>query len=607
MISLYELVDQGINPKDFFSRLSPQARKIALASWEFRARPGQRWVPGPEAITDYECGRGHGKTALGSEAICEAACDPDRWGGAALVGGRDPTQVRRDCLEGRAGIFATARRRAEAGLGPEITYTNYNDRVLRFASPRGGGVGLTVYWAASSNPQSFRGLNLGMAWLDEFGVWSHSVKDDTGANAWTSLRPALRVGLHPKIIITQTPGRAPEIRELQRDAERPECPTCRDAWDLENPGKHWTGEVGEEPWRLPRGDRPKVHPLLETRTTIPVRICPRCKHEITAKVRLVTGATLDNPHLSKETKELAIRALRSGSQAARFEFSPQGEADAAPKGALVKEENITMVVVPVSADHQDRWQATLDFLGAEQVVVFVDPAVTGSATSDDTGIVVACLRRVTTPEGHQHDQVVLLQDASLRAEENQQGDAPSILWAPRAYLLAQQWGASRIIVENNQGGEEVMSSLRTAIKNLPTEEATLKMIGEELQRPWTPVRGLPSIVPTARRMMAAAQNVHIETVHRRSPKPARWGWWGEGAARGEQAMACLSWLDGRSHWSPALAQATAYEPGAKKDEKKDRFDAAVAAAQVLLGVREIKGGVKDARGTSWMMTQPVNL
>lgn len=604
MISIYELADQGIDPHEFLAKLSPQARRSVLASWEWRARPGQRWTPGPEKITDIEAGRAWGKTAEGSEAIAEAACDPDRWGGAAIIGGRDPTQVRRDCLEGRAGIFAAARRRAEAGIGPGIAYTNYNDRLFRFEAPRGGGIGLTVYWAASSNPQSFRGLNLGLAWCDEFGVWHHAMKDDTGANAWKSLRPAMRVGPSPKIIITQTPGRSPEIRELQRDAERPECPTCQTNWHLDNKGKVWKGEPGDEPWRLPRSERPKVHPLLGTRTTTPVRTCPVCAQVITAEVRLVTGATLDNPHLPSETRELAIRALRGGTQASRFEFDPQGEADAAPKGALVNEDKIIKILVPVPADHQDRWEAVKDFLQIIRTVVFVDPAVTSTANSDDTGVVVAGLRRVTTPEGHTHEQVVLLQDASVRAEDVQ--GAPSAIWAPLAFRLAQEWSAEKISVETNQGGEEVLSSLRAALNQPPGEPELLIRIAEQLERPVL-VRGLPSLVPTARRMMGASTSVYIETVHRRSDKRTRWGWYGEGASRGEQAVACLSWLDGATHWAPALAQAVTYEPGAKKDDKKDRFDAAVAAAQVLQGVREVKGGIKEKGGSSWMMTSTPNL
>ena len=57
-------------------RLTP-AEVAALAdSWQFGARPGQAWTPGVEFITDFESGRGWGKTSVGSESICDAANDP---------------------------------------------------------------------------------------------------------------------------------------------------------------------------------------------------------------------------------------------------------------------------------------------------------------------------------------------------------------------------------------------------------------------------------------------------------------------------------------------------------------------------------------------------
>ena len=601
--SMYDLIDQGINPRDFIQRLEPKSRLAVLSSWKFRARPGQRWVPGPELITDYECGRGYGKNFSAAENTCDASECPERWGGFAVIGGPDPRQVKRDCLTGPSGLFAAAERRAKAGIGPGINYTNWNDRVLRFEAIKGGGSsGLTVYWGASSDPKSFRGPNYGLAWLDEFGVWYHNIKDEQGTNAFQALIPAMRAGPDPKIIITQTPSRAPEVRELQRDAERPPCNHC--ANEYLKAKEKWRGEPGQEPWRLPSSPRELVHPLLRTRTTIPVRTCPVCQNEVVARVRLVTGSTLDNPHLAKAARQNAERALMSGTPAARAEFDPQGEKDAAPKGALVREEDIQKIHVEVLQDHYDRWSYSLQQLHSQESIVFVDPAVTSGDNSDDSGLIVSCRRTITTTEGHQFNQVVALQDGTVRPDEVQ--GAPSAVWAPRAYWLALYWNASKIVIETNQGGEEVLSSVRAKISNPPTEDEILNAIAKELKRPVN-VRGQPSLIPTARRMQACAQRLQVESVHRQSNKTARWGWFGEGAARGEQAVASLPWLDGVRHWSPAINQGVNYEPpreGQRKSkEKKDRFDALIAAAQILLGVRETRGGeIKSTQGSSWMQT-----
>lgn len=587
--SIYELDLQGIDPKEFLGRLTPEVRHRLSASWAWRARPGQRWMPGPEFITDYECGRGYGKNFSAAENLCDAALDPDRWGGHACIGGPDPRQVKRDCLPA---LFRAASLRSKAGIGPDICFVNYNDRILRFEAIRG--VSLTVQWAASSDPKSFRGPNFGLVWCDEFGVWYHQTRDEAGKNAWQALLPAIRAGRDPKVIITQTPSKALEVLQLQRDAERPECPTCRDTTQATSP---WRGEPGQEPWRLPRSPRPLVHPLLQTRTTEPIRTCPVCLTSVTAQVRLVTGPTLDNPHIAPSAREQARRALAGNTPAARAEFDPQGESDATPQGSLVRPETITRIHLDVDPLDADRWLTTLTSLGSERVLVFVDPAVTATDSSDDTGLVVSCLRMVQGTSSS-YDQVVALQDGTVRPADVQ--GAPSATWAPKAVWLAMCWGAAKICVETNQGGEEVLASLRGQLGQIPDEDTILHRIAAEMGRPPI-VRGQPSLMPTVRRMRQTGITLIIEAVHRRSPKPARWGWFGESAARKEQAICCLSWLDGERHWLPALAQASAYEPARTKvKERKDRFDAVVGGAQVLLGVRETKQGVVKTEQQNWM-------
>lgn len=604
-ISLYTLLDQGIDPRQFLSSLSQATQRLLLASWAWRARPGQRWEPGAEFITDYECGRGWGKDFSASENLCDASEDPDRWGGYAVIGGPDPRQVKTVCLTGPSGLFAAAERRAKHG-GLGIVYKNYNDRLIRFESPRGGGTaGLTVYWAASSDPKSFRGPNYGLAWLDEFGLWYHAMKDEQGTNAWQALRPALRSGPNPKVIITQTPSRVLEVRTLQIEAERPECPTCQANFLAMAPGGQWRGNPGQEPWRLPSSPRILIHPLFGTRTTNPIRTCPSCNTEVTARVRLVTGSTLDNCHVAQSMRAEAERALAGGTAAARAEFDPQGELDQTPVGALVKEEDVPRIELTVDDRHPDRWNQVKDDLDITETVVFVDPAVTSGPLSDETGLVSVGVREIGDAHGNRWSQCVGLEDGTVRPDEVD--GAPSAVWAPKAVWMALCWGAQRIIVETNMGGEEVLASLRGALQRSPTEAELLQKIADALRRP-VQVRGYPSLVPTARRMMELFPQIRVESVHRRSGKPARFGWYGEGSCRKEQALACVGWLEGPRHWQRMLSVASSYEPSQDRkrgSEKKDRFDALVGGCQVLMKVRETKGGVLPSSGGGWMTQPPV--
>lgn len=81
-----------------------------------------------------------------------------------------------------------------------------------------------------------------------------------------------------------------------------------------------------------------------------------------------------------------------------------------------------------------------------KVIVGVDPAVTSKATSDETGIIVTGMDR----EGFGW----VLDDRS--------GHGTPIEWATRVWNAVLDWGATEVVVEDNQGGEMVLEVMRTA-------------------------------------------------------------------------------------------------------------------------------------------------
>ena len=601
-MNAYDLIGAGLSFEAVLSALSPRDRKALEASWDFWARPGQLWRPGPEFITDFEAGRGWGKDRAIAETIAGplVAGDPERWGGHAIIVGPDPTQVKRDCLFGPSGLFPAAERTSKAGLGPAIIERNLIDRWLRFEAPRGGGTGLTVYWASSYDPKSVHGANVGLVWWDEFGVSYHDRRDDQGNNAWEALLPAVRAGPDPKIVITQTPSRRPEVRALQRNAERPPCPKCQAMH------RAWRGEEGREPWRLPPSPQHKLHPLLDTRTTEPIRTCPKCHVRVVAEVRCVYGATTDNPAIATVARERAAAALATGQAWARLRFAPRGEVDSAAEGALIREDQLQRVAVAERASPQgrqiaDRWMVALAELeGVAEVVVAVDPASTASGTSDETGIAVVASRRY----GHLADlQAVALEDASVSADDvlDAGGGAPSAVWAPRAFWTAVVWGATRIVVEVNQGGDEVVSALREYVRRPLDQAAALR----ELRARVPELAGVSEarLGTLVNRLAASSRGIKVETIHRRASKATRFEWYGATASLGRQAVASLWWL-GAGHWQQALGQATSFEPttaGRRTSALKDRWDAVVSGAEVVLGVREThRGEIEEPQARGWL-------
>ena len=91
-----------------------------------------------------------------------------------------------------------------------------------------------------------------------------------------------------------------------------------------------------------------------------------------------------------------------------------------------------------------------------RIVVAIDPAVTSSSGSDETGIVVAGV----SGDGHYY----ILEDCSLRASPDG--------WARKAVAAYHKWGADRIIGETNNGGDMIELLLRQVDPSIPYKKVT---------------------------------------------------------------------------------------------------------------------------------------
>jgi len=90
------------------------------------------------------------------------------------------------------------------------------------------------------------------------------------------------------------------------------------------------------------------------------------------------------------------------------------------------------------------------FPALTRIVVAIDPAVTATDESNETGIVVAGI------DENEHGYV--LDDLSGRFSPAE--------WAERAVRAYDRWAADRIVAEVNQGGEMVEHTVRTAARDL---------------------------------------------------------------------------------------------------------------------------------------------
>lgn len=170
-------------------------QRTALArSWRLTARPTQLPPPGDWSVWLILAGRGFGKTRTGAEWVAALAA---RHPGArfALVG---PTahDAQAVMLEGESGLLAV-------GRGRNRPVWRASRRELHW--PNGAMAALV----SAVDPDSLRGPQFHFAWCDEIAAWSKV------ADVWANLRMGLRLGAHPRAVVTTTPRPLAFLRALQ--------------------------------------------------------------------------------------------------------------------------------------------------------------------------------------------------------------------------------------------------------------------------------------------------------------------------------------------------------------------------------------------------------
>lgn len=192
------------------------AQKAALAyNWKFWARPDQLCPEGDYWTTWLIlAGRGWGKTKTGSETIRDWACGstPLGKGQCKHIGlvAETSSDARDVMVEGPAGILACHPKDFRPTYEP-------SKRRLTWAN----GATATLYNAVE--PDQLRGPQHDALWGDEVAKWRYMQE------TWDQAQMGLRLGLHPRQIITTTPRPLPLIRKLLND---PSCVVTRGrTWD----------------------------------------------------------------------------------------------------------------------------------------------------------------------------------------------------------------------------------------------------------------------------------------------------------------------------------------------------------------------------------------
>ncbi len=173
-------------------------------AWESGARPDQ--LPPARALNGgvwtqwlVMGGRGAGKTRTGAEWVRGCALGHHGFARGPMpriaIVGETMADVRDVMIEGVSGLLSVH------GRGERPTWEPSRRR-LQWSN------GAIAQCFSAEDPESLRGPQFEGAWLDEFAKWR------LGQECFDMLQFGLRLGFHPRQIITTTPRPAPLLKRL---------------------------------------------------------------------------------------------------------------------------------------------------------------------------------------------------------------------------------------------------------------------------------------------------------------------------------------------------------------------------------------------------------
>ncbi len=198
------IVSEPLEVQDrFLNELSEGALLALPYLFEFWAMEHQLPPDGGWKTWVILGGRGAGKTRAGAEWVrseVEGArpLDPGRSRRVALVG-ETIEQAVTVMIEGESGILACS---------PPDRRPLWDATRKRLVWPNGAGA--RVY--SAHDPERLRGPQFDAAWVDELAKWKRADE------AWDMLQFALRIGEHPRKVVTTTPRSVGVLKGILKNA-----------------------------------------------------------------------------------------------------------------------------------------------------------------------------------------------------------------------------------------------------------------------------------------------------------------------------------------------------------------------------------------------------
>ena len=195
-------------PKDkvdeVYKQLGPKKVEELKHTWSFWARDEQLEPEGDWNTWFVNAGRGFGKTRAGVEWVREQVKRGAKRIAAVAATNSD---IERVMVKGESGFLNVCWKGDKTYKGGKMGYPEWSPtkRTLSWES------GAQVQFFSAEEPERLRGPQFELAWCDELAAWN---KDQ---DTWAMLQFCMRLGKHPRIMVTTTPKPTKLVREILKN------------------------------------------------------------------------------------------------------------------------------------------------------------------------------------------------------------------------------------------------------------------------------------------------------------------------------------------------------------------------------------------------------
>jgi len=199
---LKQLPDHEV--EEALGQLSKEQLEELQHTWRFWARPQQLEPKGLWNTWFINAGRGFGKTRAGAE-WCREQIKKGKKRGAAIASTN--SDIERVMVKGESGFLSICHKNDRTNRGVHIGYPEWSPtkRTLTWEN------GAKIEFYSAEEPERLRGPQFEYAWADELAAWNKDI------DTWDMLQFCLRLGKHPRVMVTTTPKPTKLVRKILKD------------------------------------------------------------------------------------------------------------------------------------------------------------------------------------------------------------------------------------------------------------------------------------------------------------------------------------------------------------------------------------------------------